>query len=350
MISVRAVLIRFGWFGVVLALLTFPIVHIVGAPEVPALAVQRTAAQATSAPRARPGELEIRYLSVAAIKPQAPGRMRIGIMAPANPRADILFIHGHADRLDNHGPLFAAWNAAGYRVIAFDLPSHGESNILPIDVYSFDDLFALVRLVDAATLEDPQRPLLIAAWSFGGLVATRLAQQPEQLAALRRPLRGLILLAPAVAPYLFAGGDGISRLRTLTHNPHPPVAGPPSPAAPLQNPVFAARLLAEAWLARRAPLPQHLPVLILVAGTNEDWYVNASGVLAWAEQQQRGGVQIHSFQCIQARHALDNEPYPIGPTVRLLATDFVASALGEAKTTPSNQDAQTLAQRACSPQ
>ena len=115
-----------------------------------------------------------------------PGRLRVGIMAPAHPRADILFVHGHADRLDNHGPLFAAWNAAGYRVIAFDLPSHGESNILPIDVYSFDDFFALVRLVDSATLEDPQRPLLLAAWSFGGLVATRLAQHPEQLAALSR--------------------------------------------------------------------------------------------------------------------------------------------------------------------
>jgi pimeloyl-ACP methyl ester carboxylesterase len=349
MMNVRTVFARFGWIGIVLALLAFPVVHIVGAPRATAPAAPR-AAQATTAQRARPGELEIRYLSVEAIKPQAPGRMRVGIMTPANPRADILFIHGHADRLDNHGPLFAAWNAAGYRVISFDLPSHGESNILPIDLYSFDDFFALVRLVDAATLEDPQRPLLLAAWSFGGLVATRLVQQPEQLATLSRPLSGLILLAPAVAPYPFPGGDGISRLRTLSNNPHPPVAGPPSPASPLQDPVFAARLLAEAWLAQRAPLPQHLPVLVLTAGTTEDWYVNTSGVLAWAEQQQRGGVQIHTFQCPKARHALDHEPYPIGPTVRLLAADFVTIALGDTLPARTGQAAQTLAQRACNPQ
>jgi pimeloyl-ACP methyl ester carboxylesterase len=340
---------RSGWICVALVLLAFPVVHIAGARGTSVVIGPRVQ-QATTAQRARPGELEIRFVSVAAIKPQAPGRLRVGIMAPANPRADILFIHGHADRLDNHGPLFAAWNAAGYRVIAFDLPSHGESNVLPIDLYSFHDFFALVRLVDAATLEDPQRPLLIAAWSFGGLVAARLAQQPEQLAALSRPLSGLILLAPAVTPYPFPGGDGIARLRTLTHNPHPPVAGPPSPPAPLENPVFAARLLAEAWLARHTPLPQRLPVFVVAVGASEDWYVNAAGLLAWAEQQQRGGADIHTFQCPNARHALDHEPYPIGPTVRLLAVDFVRTALGDAPPAHSDQDAQTLAQRACSPQ
>jgi len=35
--------------------------------------------------------------------------------------------------------------------------------------------------------------------------------------------------------------------------------------------------------------------------------------------------------------------------VRLLATDFVASALGEAQAAPSDHDAQALAQQACNP-
>ncbi|MEZ4617015.1 MAG: alpha/beta fold hydrolase [Caldilineaceae bacterium] len=100
----------------------------------------------------------------------------MGILAPDAPVADILFIHGHADRLDNHGALFTAWRAAGFRVIAFDLPSHGESNILPIDLYRVEDFAALAQLVEATTRDDPDRPLLLAGWSFGGLLAARIAR------------------------------------------------------------------------------------------------------------------------------------------------------------------------------
>ncbi|MCB0097092.1 MAG: hypothetical protein KDE46_15290, partial [Caldilineaceae bacterium] len=78
--------------------------------------------------RVVPG-LQVGFLPVDSIKPNSPGQMRIGILSPTVPaKADILFIHGHADRLDNHGALFGAWAEAGYRVLAFDLPSHGESN------------------------------------------------------------------------------------------------------------------------------------------------------------------------------------------------------------------------------
>jgi alpha-beta hydrolase superfamily lysophospholipase len=274
-----------------------------------------------------PAELDIRYLAVNELKPKAPGSMRIGSMAAAEPQADIIFIHGHAGRLDNHGLLFSTWAEAGYRVISFDLPSHGESQILPIDLYSFEELFALIRLVDEATLEDPDRPLFIAGWSFGGLVATRLAQQPDLLASLSRTPQGMILLAPGIIVYPFTGGDGISRVRTLSNNPNPPLAGPPSPASPLQNPVFAVRLLAEAWLGERAPLPASLPVLVLAADNDDDWYVNEAAVLAWTESQRRQGADIRTFQCPQAKHALDNEPYPIGPTVRQLTVDFITATL-----------------------
>jgi hypothetical protein len=92
-------------------------------------------------------------------------------------------------------------------------------------------------------------------WSFGGLVVTRLAQQPDKFAAFSRIPQGVILFTPAVVPYPFAGSDGIARINTLTHQPNPPVAGPPRPAAPAQNPLFAGRLLYEAWLAGREQLP-----------------------------------------------------------------------------------------------
>lgn len=311
-------------------------------------AIAPKAAQIETVPGAGgPAELTILYLPVNEIKPKAPGTMRVGIMAPARPLADIIFIHGHADRLDNHGPLFSAWAEAGYRVVSFDLPSHGESQILPIDLYSFEDLFALVRLVDKTTLEEPERPLFIAGWSFGGLVATRLAQQETMLTSLSRTPQGLILLAPAVAVYPFPGGDGISRLRTLSNNPDPPVAGPPSPAAPMQNPVFAVRLLVEAQLAQQAALPAWLPVLVLAADDNADWYVNEPAVLAWTGGQRLSGADIRTFQCPEAKHALDNEPYPIGPTVRQIAVDFVTAVLQNTRLEDTGWTARVPEEEAC---
>ncbi len=274
--------------------------------------------------------LQLHWLDVRSIKADAPGEMRVGILAPPSgvePQADIVFMHGHADRLDNHGVLFSRWRDAGFRVISFDLPSHGESNILPIDLYTLADFAGLVRLVEAATLDDPERPLFLAGWSFGGLITARIAQEPALVSGLSRTPDAILLLAPAVAPYPFAGGDGISRLETLTNNPAPLVAGPPSPAAPIQNPIFAGRLLWEAGQAHNKTFTLNVPVLVLAAGSEEDWYVNADGVIAWAKEQQARGVALQIVQCPYAKHFLENEPYPIGPTVHQLTTSFLQQAL-----------------------
>ncbi len=54
--------------------------------------------------------------------------IRIGVAEPqGETHGDILFFIGFADRVDNHKPLFDAWTAAGFRVIAYDYPSHGET-------------------------------------------------------------------------------------------------------------------------------------------------------------------------------------------------------------------------------
>lgn len=271
--------------------------------------------------------LALNMLDVRAIKVNAPGQMRVGVLTPTEPKADILFIHGHADRLDNHGALFTAWYNAGFRVISFDLPSHGESNILPIDLYTHEELAGLARMVDQATVEEMERPLFLAAWSFGGLVATRLAQEPTLLNGFTRDIQGLLLLTPAVTPHPFAGGDGIARVETLTNNPNAILAGPPSPAAPLQNPIFAGRLLWEAWRAHHTILPLDLPILVLAADAAEDWYVDEEGVISWAKAQQQDGVALQLLQCPQAKHSLDNEPYPIGPAVHQLTTSFFEQVL-----------------------
>ena len=297
--------------------------------------------------------MRMSFMPVSSIKPQVPGLLRFGVLQPVDdPVADVLFLHGHADRLDNHMALFKAWQSSGVRVIALDWPSHGQSDVGPLDIYGADDLIALVRLVERATMQDPLRPLVLAGWSYGGLIATRLAQQPSALHSLSRKPDGLLLLAPGVVVQPFVGGDGVARVETLLHAPYPVLAGPPSPASPLLNPVFALRTLALAWQAQHAQLPVGMPVQAIVADETNDWYVNTRGIVAWARQQQAQGVPLQLLQCAGARHALDNEPWPIGPRVQSLSVAFVrqvaqakplAPAAGAALDPPAVQNAcQTL--------
>lgn len=287
----------------------------------------------TTAPGDPVTGLRTYWLDVRGIKPDAPGQVRVGVVDPrGTPKADVLFLHGHGDRLDNHRQLFAAWAAAGYRVISFDLPSHGESDVEPIDVWSFDDLFRLIQLVERTTADTRSRPLVLAGWSFGGLLATRLVQAGVHLS---RPISALVLLAPAVTPLLFSGGDGITRLSALTHSPDPPVAAPPHPISPLFDPVFAARLLYEAGIADRTTLPARLPTWIAVADDQQDRYVSSTGLLAWARASRSAGDPVTITQCVGARHALDLEPWPVGPQVIASSTAFITATLTATPFRPS---------------
>ncbi len=96
-------------------------------------------------------------------------RVRVGVVAPrGEPIADLLFLHGHADRLDNHAALFADLAAAGVRVVSFDLPSHGETDAGAIDRWSTADLAALAARVVHATEQDPDRPFVLAGGPSAG--------------------------------------------------------------------------------------------------------------------------------------------------------------------------------------
>jgi alpha-beta hydrolase superfamily lysophospholipase len=117
----------------------------------------------------------------------------------------VIYFHGFGDRLDNHKPLFDAWNAVGLRVVAFDLPSHGEdsgfSNL--IDLYSFQELGELATKVEASKREDETRPLILAGWSTGELIATQMIQKEIFKAQGGRVPRALIFFAPAISVPLF---------------------------------------------------------------------------------------------------------------------------------------------------
>lgn len=239
------------------------------------------------------------------------GNMAIGIYpSEVTPRADILYFHGHGDRLRNHEPIFRRWAEAGYRTLSFDLPQHGGSMLGPLDSYSMDELADLATILEKYTREDEHRPLVFVGWSFGGLLATRFAQQLHSN-LIGRKLSALFLITPAIAPLPFSGGDGISRLATLTSNKQLQQVSKPSPQSPLSTPLFALRTLHAAWTARQMSLPS-IPVTVVLAGKQNDWYVDTEAVHIWAVGQSNSSSKISVWQCQHARHALELEPYPTG--------------------------------------
>lgn len=275
-------------------------------------------------------------LSRERLKPlkRLPGRLdlRVGITRPAGPVAgDILFIHGFADRLDNHGPLFQELSAAGFRVVSFDLPGHGENRgglQNSLDLQSFAGLASIAVEVERRTREDASRPLLLAGWSTGGLLAVRIAQEDAFRDAGRKP-RALILFTPGVAVHPLLGRHGIVTDGTLTQNPAPPHHGgiPLRNRSPLLHPAFAARFLVNAFVRSRAPLPSGLPTLIFLGGDAEDRYADSPRVREWALRQRAGGATILGLQCAGGFHELDNEDDPargltIGREVRAAAAAF----------------------------
>jgi alpha-beta hydrolase superfamily lysophospholipase len=277
-------------------------------------------------PPARSGQrLAESRLPAADVRTGEPGSFRVVRTAPDRPVADLIFLHGHADRVDNHRRLFAAWVAAGIHVIAVDLPSHGGTTTRGIDAWSTADLAALVGALDRG-YGAADRPLILAGWSFGGLLVTRIVQQPRHLAVLARRPVAAVLLTPAVDPLPVTGGDGIARRRTLNHDPDP-AAADPRPASPLLNPIFAIRLLAEAWAARTDRLPAGLPTFVVASDPGEDLYVRADGLVRWALAQRAATGRVSLLSCSGARHGVHLEPWPTGPTVRHATVRFLASTV-----------------------
>lgn len=270
-------------------------------------------------------------------------QIRVGEQRPkGRPVGDVLYFHGFADRLDNHGPLFEAWNKAGLRVISFDLPSHGENRGLKnkLDLYSFEKLSDVAKAVERFTREDAARPLIVSGWSTGGLLAVRMAQTQAWQAG-DRPLKGLVLMAPGVSPRPVMGDKGVVTQETLTRNPNPPHMGPLVPQSPLLTPVFTSKMLANALLSQVQDLPK-LPTLVMTAGDDEDRYVETDGIKKWSQiQRLKNRVPLVGLQFEAAFHELDNEPGKVGFGVRLAAAAF-AAAVARGSELPSLQETEAI--------
>jgi alpha-beta hydrolase superfamily lysophospholipase len=265
------------------------------------------------------------------ITPTTGLNVQVGEVRPAAQvaiRGDVLYLHGLGDRFENHGPLFKTWTDAGFRVVGFDLPSHGGTYgpANNLDCFSFDELIGIAAQVERSTRESTSRPLIVAGWSTGGLIAVRAAQSDAAFG--ERAIAGLVLVTPGIAVPAIVGEHGVITERTLTHNPNPPHIGGIKPKSPFLKPVFATRLLANAALARATALPSRLPVLTLLADDVADVYVKTPEVRAWALREKAASPAPRQvFQCEGGRHELDNESENIGLQIRQLIGEFSIALL-----------------------
>jgi protease I len=260
--------------------------------------------------------------------------VRVGESLPRQkPVGDILYLHGFADRLDNHGPLFEEWLNQGFRVIGFDMPSHGEDYGWGglLNSFTIGGLEELARKVETVTQESKSRPLLLAGWSTGGLIAIRLVD-PRQVAKMSRAPAGILLFAPGVSVKKLVGDHGVVTEETLTSNKNPPHEGPPKPKIPMLYPAFALSMLYNANLSQQVvkSVPRNIPILTFVAGTEEDHYVHAEKVKKWVLEARATKVPMSGLLCDHSHHELDNEPGAVGAEVRGIAARFATAVLQKA--------------------
>lgn len=123
---------------------------------------------------------------------------------PADPKADLLIIHGlaeHSGRWDHIAEFLAD---RGYAVTSFDLRGHGHSTGARCHMDSFDQMVGDLSAVADSLGRD--RPWVVYGHSFGGLIAT------HYLASDRRQPDAAILSAPALEDDLPAALHAAARV------------------------------------------------------------------------------------------------------------------------------------------
>lgn len=134
------------------------------------------------------------------------GNLRVGLAAPAEPRATVMLVPGYTSSPEVASDLIADWYARGFEVASLDLPGQGGSMRREDDYqkpYTGDFSFYGRSVDEAARYVAANRqsdgPLIVAGSSFGGASVLRSAADGGLEDA-----DGFFLVAPAVAPALDA--------------------------------------------------------------------------------------------------------------------------------------------------
>lgn len=130
--------------------------------------------------------------------PSTPYHQRYWVPDGRDPVGTLLAVHGLSEHSGRYEGLAAEAQDAGLALAAVDLVGHGRSpgRRGHVDSFEADHLGAVDALVRRVETERPDMPLVLVGHSLGGLIAARWAQRR----VFARRLRGLILIAPFVAP------------------------------------------------------------------------------------------------------------------------------------------------------
>jgi alpha-beta hydrolase superfamily lysophospholipase len=226
----------------------------------------------------------------------------------ADPRANVLIVHGlgeHSGRYEHVGAFLVD---RGYAVTSFDLRGHGASGGPRVDLESFSQYLDDLEQVVGETA----RPLVVYGHSMGGLIATSYAvssrPQPDAYVLSAPALRAA---TPALLR-LIAGG--LSRIAPNVHLPtaikgeqlsRDPEVGAAYFADPLVNVKATARFapIVFAEMTRIASLLPNIdrPTLVIHGAEDEIVPPDASAPLAAVP-----GVERKLFPGL--RHETHNEP------------------------------------------
>jgi acylglycerol lipase len=117
---------------------------------------------------------------------------------PGTPRATIALAHGMAEHAGRYQAFAAYCQAQGFELWSLDLRGHGRSPGRRLWIDRFDQYLDDADALLAAARRNDNVPLFLMGHSMGGAIAALYAV--ERAAALSRPLAGLVLSSPALAP------------------------------------------------------------------------------------------------------------------------------------------------------
>ena len=135
-------------------------------------------------------------------------RLHVSHWPVARPRGVVQSLHGFGEHQGRMAGLAHALNRLGWTVAGVDHRHNGRSDGQRGVVRDGDDLLRDQALVhDALRARHPGLPLVMVGQSFGGLIAARFAAEMGPPAEAERPtwsrpVDGVVLIAPALAPAL----------------------------------------------------------------------------------------------------------------------------------------------------
>src|SRR5689334_4454606 len=115
----------------------------------------------------------------------------------ASPRGVVALLHGYGEHIGRYEHVAAAMNGAGFSVYGMDLRGHGQSGGARGFCRRFDEF-----VDDAGLLLSRARraasglPVFLVGHSFGGLIATRVAQRGAGRPNQPDRIDGMVLSSP----------------------------------------------------------------------------------------------------------------------------------------------------------